>query len=342
MLRFLHAKSHNVTARFSYLSWEELIDKIAKPPTYIGITPEQAKKKSEVIAATDASNKQKSTIIAHNNFTLLRLDLDETILEMETIHDVLQGMEIMSYVIHTTASHQYNNNGNRYRIYIQLANSICFTDWSLLETYLAYKFMADDCGSRPQQIMYLPCRLEGDNYMYKKSYGEPFNAENSKLLAQAIEFNTNQLKKLAQVKKDVTPNKSVNYHESIMGTQISIIDTVNKAYQWESLLLEYGYKKQGKAWLPPESASKQAGAYILVHKGKERYYSHHQNDPCASNHCLDIFDFICIRNYNGDYSRAIKDIAQTHFKQIDNHNKKEYAIHMENKRIRQDKVEVIK
>jgi len=332
MLEFLHAKSHNVTANFSYLSWESLIDKISNPPTYSAITPEQAKNKSAILAATDASNKQKETVLLHDNFTLLRLDLDETKLDIDSISDTLSNMGLSSYIIHTTASHLQDAKGNRYRVYIELAVALCLNEWTALESYLSYMFMADDCASRPQQIMYLPVRFKNDNYEFFIMEGKAFIAQNSTLLNNAQTFIKEQLvQKEAAIKTVIT---KPCFQEKLIGKQVSIIGAINEYYEWENLLLSYGYIRQGSAFLPPEATSKKAGAYILASNtdGKQRYYSHHESDPCATGQCIDQFDFIVIRSYGGNSGQAIKEIAQNHFSSIDRHNKKEWAINKQNEK----------
>ncbi len=330
MLKFLTGKSHSVKSNFKYIDWLELTTKIDSPTNLGGVTPETAKSKSEIIAATDAIDKTKENVLAHDNFTMLRLDLDETDLDMDSIDDALNNMGITSYIIHTTASHQQNGNGNRYRVYIELAASLTYEIWATLETYLSYMFMADDCATRPQQIMYLPVRYKGDSYQYHITQGDPLRVENSDLLQRANSFKQKQLsiKEAAINDKPVKPTHS----ENLVGRQVSIIDAINQSYDWENLLLLCGYKRQGNAYLPPESTSKAAGAYILTSNtdGKQRYFSHHENDPCATGKCLDIFDFLCIRNYGGDAKQALRIIAKAHFPKLDKHNKKEWAIEQQN------------
>ncbi|MCO6353259.1 hypothetical protein GBO14_00550 [Pseudoalteromonas shioyasakiensis] len=331
MLNFLHGKSHNVTADFTYINWHELMLKIENPINLGALTVKEAKAKSPVIAATDAPNKTKETILQHDNFTLIRLDLDDTKLDLESIADTLEGMAIHSYIIHSTASHQQGDKGNRYRIYIQLAASITYEVWALVESYLSYIFMADDCAKRPQQIMYLPVRLKGDTYEYKIGAGSAFDVCASQLLQKARAFLAEQQQQIEQASQ--IPIKPT-YRTELLGKQVSIIDAVNSAYSWHELLLCYGYKAQGKAYLPPESTSKQAGAHILTSHtdGKERYYSHHESDPCATGLCIDKFDFMVMRSYQGDYKRALKQIAETYFPDLHKHNLKEYKIHKQNKR----------
>jgi hypothetical protein len=330
MLKFLTGKSHSVKSNFKYIDWQELITKIESPQKLGGVTPETAKSKSEIIAATDAIDKTKENVLAHDNFTMLRLDLDETDLDLDSIDDALSNMGLTSYIVHTTASHQQNNNGNRYRVYIELAASLSYDTWATLETYLSYMFMADDCATRPQQIMYLPVRYKGDSYQYLITQGEPLTVEDSELLQRANSFRQKQL----SIKEVAINDQPVEctYNENLVGCQVSIIEAINQSYDWEILLLCYGYKRQGNAYLPPESTSKTAGAYILTSNtdGKQRYFSHHENDPCATGKCLDIFDFICIRNYGSDAKQALRTIAKIHFPKEDKHNKKEWAIEQQN------------
>lgn len=331
MLKFLQAKSHNVTADFTYINWHELKLKVKSPKSLGALTPKEAKAKSAVIAATDAPNKTKESILLHDSFTLLRLDLDDTNLELATTADMLESMCIESYIIHTTASHQQQATTNRYRVYIELAASITYKVWAAMESYLSYIFNADDCAKRPQQIMYLPVRLKDDSYQFKIAEGRALNVESSQLYKDAQQFEAEQSKELEQaISLPIKPA----YQTELIGNQVSIIDAVNSAYSWHELLIQYGYKAQGKAYLPPESTSKQAGAYILTSHtdGKERYYSHHENDLCANGLCIDKFDFMVIRSYQGDYKRALKLVAETYFSELHKHNLKEYKIYKQNQR----------
>jgi hypothetical protein len=326
MLKYLTAKSHSVTANFNYIDWEELASKVQQPPNLGSVTAEQAKSKSAIIAATDAVNKTKESVLLHDQFTLLRLDLDDTKMDLDSIEDALDGMGFTAYIVHSTASHQQGDNGNRYRIYMQLAASLDYVNWAALQSYLSYMFMADDCATRPQQIMYLPVRFKGDEYAFKIAEGEAFTALGSNLMVKAHTFIEQQSERQAKANSKAVVKPSFN--EKLIGKQVSVIDAINNSYEWDSLLSSYGYKRQGKAYLPPEATSKAAGAYILTSNtdGRQRYFSHHESDPCATGQCLDLFDFIVIRSHRGNERQALKEIAQTHFKAIDKHNKKEWAI----------------
>jgi len=64
--------------------------------------------------------------------------------------------------------------------------------------------------------------------------------------------------------------------------------------------------------------------------GKEKYYSHHSDDPCRNqNHSLDKFDFLCIREYGGDSKSALCGLGKI-FIEVTKFNQKEFAIHKSN------------
>lgn len=92
---------------------------------------------------------------------------------------------------------------------------------------------------------------------------------------------------------------------SVGGDYSSVINLVNQAYQMESLLHGFGYKKQGKAWLHPHSESGIAGVHVLT----GRYYSHHNSDPLADGHTHDSFDVLVQWRFGGDMKRALKVLA---------------------------------
>ncbi|OBU22869.1 hypothetical protein C0Z01_13495 [Photobacterium kishitanii] len=331
-MKYLYAKTHNVKCNFTYISWSQLTQLVINPPLLTtGISIDNIKKKSPIIAAHNAKDKTKESALNNDNFTLLRLDLDDYNDDIEAIKNKLKDLGIESYIIHSTANHKKNGK-NRYRLFIELSIPLIFDDWSILETYLAFIFQADDCSSRPQQIMYLPYKFH--NYEICIGTGKALHVFKSELYQLAKEFCV-ELEKNYDQQQEQSYQVNQPYDEHLVGKQISIIDLINKAYVWDDLLLKYKYKRQGKGYLPPESNSKIAGAYLLVSKydGKERYYSHHSSDPCAIGKAIDIFDFICIRSYGGDKRAALKEIAETIFPKVSQHNKKEWIIAQHNKNL---------
>lgn len=320
-MKFLFIRSLRQTKGFSFINWETLVARISKPPQTTVLTANQVKLNSNAITATDASNRQLEEIIRHNRFTLLRLDLDNCEFDLPQISQLLTSLGVRSYIIHSTASHRLQKGAYRYRIYIQLAHCLTLVEWRLIQAYLAFIFQADNCSNRPQQIMFLPLLFAGIEYEYRIGQGEPFCIYDSNLFKLAQDYSEQQIHPQRSNSQEQTP-RALEYHQPrLIGGQVSIIEAVNLGYNWSCLLESYGYKKQGRAWLPPESTSKVAGAYILRGRdGQERYYSHNTSDPCATGHCLDKFAFLSIREFNGSYSVAIKTLAKQ-FPAIDQHNR---------------------
>jgi len=270
MIYFLHATNVVQTENFSYIAWKDLISLCSDLPVTVFKTAKEAKKKSAVIASHNAINKRKEQAIEHDNFTLLRLDLDDTELDIESIKAQLKALGIENYIIHTTAKHQQIDDitgecyGNRFRVYIKLEEPLNFKDWSLIETYLSRAFNADDCATRPQQIMYLPTSFTGIKYDY--AIGDNGVNNIASLLAKANIHHEKDAKECAVIIQSLSAMPSKEHKpECLVGKQISLIETVNDAYEWGSLLRHYGYKQQDKKWLPPESKSGAAGVVIDWH-----------------------------------------------------------------------------
>lgn len=341
MIYFLHGENVVQTEKFSYKSWEDLIRLCSDLLVTVFKTAKEAKKNSAVIASHDAINKRKEQAIKHDNFTLLRLDLDDTELDIEGIETKLKALDIESYIIHTTAKHQQIDDvtdecyGNRYRVYIKLEEPLNYKDWSVIETYLSHMFNADDCATRPQQIMYLPTSFTGIQYDYV--IGDSGANNITSLLVKAYDYHEKAAKEYAVIIQNLSAMPSKEHKpEYLVGKQISLIATVNDAYEWGALLRHYGYKQQGKKWLPPESKSGVAGVVILTGAdGKSKYYSHHSDDPCRiSNHSLDKFDFLCIREYGGDNKNALCGLGAI-FTEVTKFNQKEFAINKSNDEAKQ-------
>ncbi len=330
---FLYGNNHKQDSDFKQITWQKLTDKISSPRKYKGesLLLKDIKKSSPVIGAHDGRNKLKADVLTHDNFTMLRIDLDDTPLDIDVIAEQLKAMDIEQAIIHSTASHNQEGNGNRYRVFISLAHSIRFVDWQMFSAYLAHEFVADDCGTRPAQIMYLPLAVDGMQYEYRIIDGKPLDTKSWTHRAKAEKLQSYQQEQIEQTKlKQSKPSHTPN----LMDGQYSAVDLVEQGFNWENLLSSYGYKQQGCAWLAPESQSKTAGAYILPsNDGKERLYSHHSSDPCAVGKAIDKFDFITIRQCNGVFFEAVKYVMTTHFPEHDQHNKKVGAISIANKEL---------
>jgi hypothetical protein len=315
------------TSGFTFIGWAQLNQLVSHPPSIQAVKSQEAKKQSKAITASDCPSKRLEAMTDHDRFTLLRLDLDDTEHTFDSVQQVMNDLGIGSYIIHTTASHKQDGKGSRYRVYIELAKALTLEEWRMVQTYLAYSLGADDCSNRPQQIMFLPVRFAGGEYQYHINDGSPLAVYGSQLFDEAIAFDVEQKRKAQLIEQEKANQVKPAYQEPLLSGQVSIIDVVNLGYTWPNLLIQYGYKRQGRAWLAPESTSKSAGVYLLTGQdGKERYYSHHSSDPCAVGQCIDKFDFLTIRAFGGDTYAALKELAQ-YFPDHDSHNKAVFHQH---------------
>jgi hypothetical protein len=315
------------TSGFTFIGWAQLNQLVSNPPSIQAVNAQEAKKQSKAITASDCPSKRLEAMTDHDRFTLLRLDLDDTEHTFDSVQQVMNALGIGSYIIHTTASHKQDGKGSRYRVYIELAKALTLEEWRMVQTYLAYSLGADDCSNRPQQIMFLPVRFAGGEYQYHINDGSPLAVYGSQLFDEAIAFDVEQKRKAQLIEQEKANQVKPAYQEPLLSGQVSIIDVVNLGYTWPNLLIQYGYKRQGRAWLAPESTSKSAGVYLLTGQdGKERYYSHHSSDPCAVGQCIDKFDFLTIRAFGGDTYAALKELAQ-YFPDHDSHNKAVFHQH---------------
>lgn len=323
-MKYLLINNMQQTSNFDLMDWKNLTLEVQNPPYIEADNAQEAKKLSKAITASDCPSKRLEAITEYNSFTLLRLDLDDTQHTIKSICDSLYELGISSYLIHTTASHQQDGKGNRYRVYIELVHAISLDEWRITQTYLAYSLGADDCSNRPQQIMFLPVRFAGDHYRGHVNTGPVLNLYRSQLFIDAVQFDVDQKKRAQVLEQEKASQVKPAHKEQLVNGQVSIIDAVNQGYLWPDLLKQYGYKRQGRAWLAPESTSNSAGVYILTgYDGKDRYYSHHTNDPCAVGKCIDKFDFLTIRGFSGDGHAALKALSK-HFPEHDAHNKRQY------------------
>lgn len=343
-MKFLHGKNHSQTSDFNYLSWSELVEKIKNPPQLGSRTPAAAKDTSEILGCSDATTKRKADIIDHNSFTLLRLDVDDTTLEIEAIKEVLTGHQIESFIIHTTASHKPNSELNRYRVYIELGCSVGLNEWQAVTSYLGSIVGGDECAERPQQITYLPFYQNG--YEYHVSQGKALHLVGSELLAASFQYVSDIEKRQAEEAKgyasEFTPERELSIN--LVGNQHSLIDAFNASISFAEMLSSYGWKKQGTRWLFPHSQSGKAGGFTFLSNktGRELYFSSGSNErEFLGGKAVDKFGLYCLINgvpcsevhdtrkgvHNPSIRKILSELGQRpEFKSISAFNRAEYAI----------------
>ena len=336
MNSFLYSERVTNTSGFTYINWEQLVELCSEPLKSTYSNKEEAKRNSAWIAAHDGKNKTKTDTVKHNNFTMLRLDLDDVNYDIDKVESELLALSFTSYIIHTTAKHQQGEHGNRYRVYIELAHGLKIDDWSLLQTHLSEVFKADNCATRPQQIMFLPTHFNGIKFDSRIGTGEACTlSKTNKLYQAALSTQASLTADLEAIQEEystvkVAPTKK----EKLVGNQISVIDRINEIFSWNMLLTTYGFKKLGNYWHSPNQTDQTQTSFVAAGvvlasniDGCERFYSHSSSDQAIfGNRFIDKFDFIRITEYGGDTKSAVKDLADCYCSEITKHNQIEDAI----------------
>jgi hypothetical protein len=318
---------------------DELIELITNPPKVDG-NYISAKANSACIGAHDLpTSKRKADVLKHDSFTMLRLDLDDNAPSMEEISEELKALGLSLYLIYSTAKHKQidaetgEDYGNRYRVIVPLRRPMPYQRWEWSQVGLSIPFESDSCADRPQQIMYLPTRYDGDRYEF-----EIMNeGENQGEVIKALNDNGFEVKK-GQLEDNKKLSSKPQFDEKIEGNSISIIDTFNAQFSVEDVLRQFGYECKSARWLSPFSKSGIAGGGVLKAKsGKRRYYTHSESEKSALNlakgRSFDAFDMYCYLEHSGDQFEAVHEVAKKFFPEIDKHNKREYRIKKHNERV---------
>jgi hypothetical protein len=322
------------------INTDELIELIKNPPKVDGnyIT---AKANSACIGGHDLpTSKRKADVLEHDSFTMLRLDLDDNAPELDEISEELKALGLSLFFIYSTAKHKQidtetgEDYGNRYRVIVPLRKSMHYKKWELSQIGLSIPFESDSCADRPQQIMYLPTRYDGDRYEFKLVN----EGENQPETIKALHGNGLKVKQeqLEDIKK---LSFKPQFNEKLEGNSISIIDTFSAQFSVEDVLRQFGYECKSGRWLSPFSKSGIAGGGVLTSNkdGKRRYYTHSESEQNALNlakgRSFDAFDMYCYLKHSGDQFEAVQEVATTFFPQVDKHNKREYRIKQQNERV---------
>ncbi|GAM77086.1 hypothetical protein JCM19241_5982 [Vibrio ishigakensis] len=338
-MNFLYGNSHNQTDNFKYIDWTKLCEIVTNPEQSEFKHWEHAKANAPVIAATDATAKTKPSVISHNNMTMIRVDVDDSTFDIDDIkHNLESVLCIESYIIHSThRAYQIDTEtgedfGPRWRVYIELSKPLTVTDWAMAQDMLSDFLDGDGCASRPQQIMYLPTRYDGDEYQFYIGSGTPYErygmiTEYCREIAE--EHASDNEKTIYEPPKNPVP---------LVGNQVSLIDVFNQHVSVESVIRNGGYKKSGKKWKSPWSTSTAGGIIYKPKSGGERYTTYSETEQGhlgLSEGCgYDAFDMYCKINHQDNVRSALKAIGDMpEFQSVTKHNAREYMINKHNEEV---------
>ena len=279
------------TSAKGQINWHNLTSEAKQPQK--GATNKEA---LPCIAAHSYPAKTKEAVIQGGMMTLAWCDLDEGNKQLKELTDDLTALGVQSFIVYSTFS--ATEQTKRWRVLIELAESIPVIQWKIIQQALAAHLEGDSSATRIQQILFLPAD-NGNFYQHHINEGQALDPQNPPRKLKALIDEQLEAHRLEQAKKAKPKPRSISTDQG------GIIDKVNEAYSMEVVLNHLGYKPIGNKWLHPHSESGSAGVILL----DGRYYSHHSNDPLADGFTHDAFDVICQWEFDGDINRALKKFA---------------------------------
>ena len=278
-----------------YLSWQDLVSLLSKPL-------QCCKTQAKAIAPQLSGVKTKLGVLAHNQMTLLWVDIDEGNYSIIEIKRKLQALGITSAIIYSTASSEINT--KRWHILIELEKPFICRYWGDLQEALALLLHGDSAAVRVQQILYAPCTPPTSNhYEHDVITGTKF----SKPPAAIAKIITDLKAKRKAIHQNITA--TIRNRHAIQGE--FNIQQINDTLDIYTLLEDYGYKHVGRKWLSPKSSSRKAG---LIAFPDGRWFSHHSSDQgigykTEGGVCGDAFDLVTYYEYGNDYCKSLANLC---------------------------------
>jgi hypothetical protein len=331
------------------INTDELMELITNPPKVDG-NHISAKAKSACIGAHDLpSSKRKADVLKHDSFTMLRLDLDDNAPELDEISEELKALGLTLFFLYSTAKHKQidtetgEDYGNRYRVIVPLPKAMTYQEWECSQIGLSIPFESDSCADRPQQIMFMPTRYDGDRYEFKLVN----EGENQPEAIKALHGNGLKVKQESEQEAKENDIKLTKPPvRTLVGNSIDVFKLFNAQFTVEDVLRKKGYKESAGHWTSPWSKSGTAGGKILTSNtdGKRRYLTYSgseiahlgikdtaiKNGNVVCTRSYDAFDMYAMFYHDGDQFEALRDIATKFFPEVDKHNKREYRIQEQN------------
>ena len=285
-------KNHYAVKDSGLKNWLEICYALSKP---LSVPKEQ----TPCWAAQLSGLKTKAEVLDWGEMSLLWIDRDTGNSTLDSNKALLDDLGITSYGIHSTFSS--TDEDKRWRILIEIKEYMTCEWWLDLQEALQILFNSDTSAIRVQQIMYAPNR--GQHYEYYVSTGIALDSTPPKMLAVI-----NDLK----AKRAVIYEKVSAKLASRPSSDGFSIKDVNNALDTEILLENYGYKRKGRKWVSPGSASGRAG---LIAFSDGRWYSHHTSDHAIGlplnrgEVCGDAFDLYVHYEHGGNRDKGLACLA---------------------------------
>jgi hypothetical protein len=205
----------------------------------------------------------------------------------------------LSYVVHTSHSHQQGEKGNRWRAYVPLSRPVTKSEFPTINTAVHNAIQAAGCpvtqtteSATFAQPWYLPRIATKDApFEHYTGTGKSFDVDAA----------------LAVAKIEAEAVQRVRTQPALPEGG-SVIDAFNRVYPLDNILSKHGYKQINQhRWLSPDSTSGEAGVHIA--DDGNVLYSHGSSDALADGNGHDSFSVYRMLEHDGDLTQAVKTAA---------------------------------
>ncbi len=302
-------------------TWAMLVEDISTPQ-------ELTKTAASCLAVQTSGKKTKDAVLLHDSFNCCWIDIDDVHYSLDEVVSLVRRICLSSFIVYSSASSCRDKKGilqgKRWRVIILLEEEVDTNTWLEMQKALCSLCNGDKSATRIQQILFLPNNpfiIESDvegqvrHYEYRVIEDKPLL--DSQALPQKIKDeiarDKKQIKqqKLTQrIKQALKLAKSDIPRTSLIPSDVSGIETINRHYNLHDTLLRFGYHYNGNAYSSPNTTSGGHGLYTTK-ENDERYVSFHGCDTMGSYKegvCWygDTFDVLVYWLYDGNVSLALK------------------------------------
>jgi hypothetical protein len=272
--------------------------------------PSKAKEHSQWLIFSTLPSRNADEQRANGRFHALWADIDDAqgLTIAQTVERANQALgDVRLYCYSSRSATEANQKA---RIVVPLAESVCGQDFELMQCVLndrleAAGVMPDRATERANQVMFLPNR--GEYYAFERLEGPPINA-GAQFACELDVIKQRQRQQLLD-SEAVRERSRLKAVSNMAAGCTSPVAAFNQAYDLETMLSTFGYRKRGNRYLSPLSDSGVAGVTV----SGDRWHSQHGSDVAAglgreSNGACsgDAFDLFVYFEHGGDYSAALK------------------------------------
>ncbi|WP_019896259.1 hypothetical protein [Hydrogenovibrio halophilus] len=295
---------------YKAIGWDDIRELLANPNS-------TDKKKAQWVIFSDQTGEHgRNLAFLRDNalYGALWADIDETGFTIGQMEAFIETLGVYGFVYTTTGA---TKQAQKFRLIFPLAEQLGANDFERLQKILNRKLInssitPDRATERANQVCYLPNR--GEYYDYRIVETDSFTDEPLPYASAAMfKADLDAMLEAEQVEKEQQAEQrkqsQIKAAQRMASGQSSPVDAFNAEFGIELMLTTYGYAKDGKRYLSPNSGSGSPG--VEIKNGK--WLSSHESDAAlgigreTNGGCMgDAFDLYVHYEHGGDYDAAVK------------------------------------